>query len=50
MLLNENDTEAYARCVAKASGFGIDEPLDLHDYAAEADPGGDVRSQNCRQP
>jgi hypothetical protein len=26
---NENDTEAYARCVAKASGFGIDEPLDL---------------------
>ena len=30
---NENDTEAYARCVAKASGFGIDEPLDLHDHA-----------------
>ena len=30
---NENDTEACARCVAKASGFGIDEPLDLHDYA-----------------
>ena len=30
---NENDTEAYARCVAKESGFGIDEPLDLHDYA-----------------
>ena len=29
---NENDTEAYARAVAKASGFGIDEPLDLHDY------------------
>jgi hypothetical protein len=21
------------RCVAKASGFEIDEPLDLHDYA-----------------
>ncbi len=30
---NENDTEAYARCVAEESGFGIDEPLDLHDYA-----------------
>jgi hypothetical protein len=30
---NENDTEAYGRAVAKASGFGIDEPLDLHDYA-----------------
>ena len=30
---NENDTEAYARCVAEESGFGVDEPLDLHDYA-----------------
>jgi hypothetical protein len=30
---NENDTEAYARTMAKASGFGIDEPIDLHDYA-----------------
>jgi hypothetical protein len=29
---NENDTQAYARCVAEESGFGIDEPLDLHDY------------------
>jgi hypothetical protein len=29
---NENETEAYALCVAKASGFDIDEPLDLHDY------------------
>jgi hypothetical protein len=30
---NENDTEAYARGVAEESGFGVDEPLDLHDYA-----------------
>ena len=28
---NENDTEAYARAVAKASSIGIDEPVDLHD-------------------
>lgn len=29
----ENDTEAYARFVARASGIGIDEPLDLHDHS-----------------
>ena len=48
---NENDTEAYARCVAKASGFGIDEPLDLHDYAClRPILTAMIRVENGRQP
>ena len=48
---NENDTEAYARCVAKASGFGIDEPLDLHDHAClRPILTAMIRVENGRQP
>jgi hypothetical protein len=48
---NENDTEAYARTVAKASGFGIDEPLDLHDYAClKPILTAMIRVENGRQP
>ena len=48
---NENDTEAYARCVAKASGFGIDEPLDLHDYRClRPILTAMIRVENGRQP
>jgi hypothetical protein len=48
---NENDTEAYARCVAKASGFGIDEPLDLHDYGClKPILVAMIRIENGRQP
>ena len=48
---NENDTEAYARAVAKASGFGIDEPLDLHDYAClKPILTAMIRVENGRQP
>ena len=48
---NENDTEAYARCVTEASGFGIDEPLDLHDYACLRPVlTAMIRVENGRQP
>jgi hypothetical protein len=48
---NENDTEAYARCVAEESGFGIDEPLDLHDYAClRPILTAMIRVKNGRQP
>ena len=48
---NENDTEAYARCVAKESGFGIDEPLDLHDYPClRPILTAMIRIENGRQP
>ena len=48
---NENDTEAYARHVAKASGFGIDEPLDLHDYGClKPILTAMIRVENGRQP
>jgi hypothetical protein len=48
---NQNDTEAYARCVAKASGFGIDEPPDLHDYAClRPILTAMIRVENGRQP
>jgi hypothetical protein len=46
---NENDTESYARRVAKASGFGIDEPLEsarlrlLEADPDRNDPGGQNR-------
>jgi hypothetical protein len=48
---NENDTEAYARCVAEESGFGIDEPLDLHDYRClKPILTAMIRIENGRQP
>jgi hypothetical protein len=48
---NENDTEAYARCVAEESGFGIDEPLDLHDYRClRPILTAMIRIENGRQP
>jgi hypothetical protein len=50
-LPNENDTEAYAGCVAEDSGFGIDEPLDLHDYACVRPIlTAMIRIENGRQP
>ena len=48
---NENDTEAYARCVAEESGFGIDDPLDLHDHAClRPILTAMIRVENGRQP
>jgi hypothetical protein len=48
---SENDTEAYARFVARASGIGIDEPLDLHDYRClKPILTAMIRVENGRQP
>jgi hypothetical protein len=48
---NENDTKSYARCVAEESGFDIDEPLDLHDYACLRPVlTAMIRIENGRQP
>lgn len=48
---SENDTEAYARFVARASGIGIDEPLDLHDHKClKPILTAMIRVENGRQP
>ena len=39
-----------ASCVAKASGFGIDEPLDLHVRLSEAHSPAMIQVENGRQP
>jgi hypothetical protein len=43
--------EAYTRCVVEESGFGIDEPLDLHDYRClKPILTAMIRVENGRQP